>query len=360
MVARGEKEEPRLVFLDTEVFVQQNFQYEKGLLDAFRQHVYAGRLRHVTTDITLDEVRARIGVAVDGARVALRRFQSDARVLRNSSSPSVLRMFKSVNRRRVLRDLRSQLEVYLDDIETVRVTSDDVKASAIFARYFTAKPPFDNPRKKSEFPDAFAMEALRMFAEKADQRVIVVTGDPDWTSFAEEQPNLEHVPRLDELLRLLQEDSPLFASADQAITTLTSEIEKRLAQKCLALGFFVVDRPATVTGVQMAYVHLHNTYVVNVTDDGIIFSSDASVNFNVLVEYPTRPDVGESRPWDLTHRPRRRYSKDFDEPSLHAYESFRIIGSVTWKAPAPESAELIDLDLSDARAVPVYCDEYES
>lgn len=54
--------------------------------------------------------------------------------------------------------------------------------------YFSAKPPFAT--KKSEFPDAIALQALERWAEEEDLQLLVVSKDGDWRQYCKDTPRL--------------------------------------------------------------------------------------------------------------------------------------------------------------------------
>ena len=57
--------EKKLVFLDTEVFVQQNFQFSFGLLAILSQQVKSNRIELILTDVTINEIESHIKKEVD-------------------------------------------------------------------------------------------------------------------------------------------------------------------------------------------------------------------------------------------------------------------------------------------------------
>jgi hypothetical protein len=173
------------VFLDTEVFIQHNFQYDTGILATFREQVRRHKLDFIISDVTLDEIRRHISEAVEKALAALRTFRNQARILRASGAPQLSRLFKPVSQRRVLRDHLNQFERYLQDLSPIVVSADAVEPSAVFSRYFKGLPPFHDSPKKAEFPDAFAIEALRVHCLSNKVRLVVVSGDKDWAAIIE-------------------------------------------------------------------------------------------------------------------------------------------------------------------------------
>lgn len=66
---------------------------------------------------------------------------------------------------------------FKDNIKVTMITCDHVSPCSVFDKYFNSSPPFSR-KKKSEFPDAFATQALIEHFD--DQPFTVLSRDPDW------------------------------------------------------------------------------------------------------------------------------------------------------------------------------------
>jgi len=350
-----------VVSLDAEVFVQHNYQYDIGLLAAFAQHVRSGRAKHVIAEVTVQEIKARIAQGVHDARSALRSYHNKARILRNSQSPSLRRSFRMPSHKRAVRDLQQQLADYLKHLNTIVIPIDSIKPSHVFARYFRKEPPFGPGRKKSEFPDAFAIEALRQFGRKHECKIAVVSGDPDWVAALENADELLHVERLEELLQTLQVDTPLLAAAGQTIDALKDDIQARAGHEATTVSFVVADRTAKIESISPGSVFLHDLYVVDANETTITFSADAWIGIELTVAYLDVPSYGEPLPWDLGGYKRYGYFRDPDSPdTLTSSEHYRLLGTVSWTPENPEAARLATLGILAPRTVPVYFSDYYS
>lgn len=77
--------------------------------------------------------------------------------------------------------------------------------SEIFRRYFSCQPPFSaSGKKKEEFPDAFAMFGIICWARTHDAKVLVVSADPDWKAFFDDNPNFEVMDDLSQAIAVFQ------------------------------------------------------------------------------------------------------------------------------------------------------------
>ena len=118
-----------------------------------------------------------------------------------------------------------------------------MKAGPVFAAYFGQKPPFGRGKKKSEFPDAFAVAALGAWCSKESSELYIVSGDADMRGACNENGPLHSMPRLvnflDALASDLQEETTAFVRA--RIIQFKSEIIKLITKDFPDRGFKITD-----------------------------------------------------------------------------------------------------------------------
>ena len=95
-----------------------------------------------------------------------------------------------------------------------------VSTATIYDAYFTGQPPFGSGRKKDEFPDALALNALEQTAEQEGTSILVVSSDGDWHAYCQQSQRLFLVPQIERALALIT-NAPI---------GLKSEIRAWLAQ----------------------------------------------------------------------------------------------------------------------------------
>ena len=90
----------------------------------------------------------------------------------------------------------------LDDAELVDTRT-------LFRDYFAGRAPFGAGKKKSEFPDALALNALERTAIARGIGILVVSKDRDWKEFCRHSDYLYHIPDLDRTLALVANAPPV-------------------------------------------------------------------------------------------------------------------------------------------------------
>lgn len=166
------------VSLDTQVFVATGFGFNGKSFRSLKQHIVAGRLRLVMTEVTVKEVKTRIRLSVAEELVSQRSFVNGSKALFNSSLPDVQTALKKLDPEAVAQDLCDQFDAFLVETKATILDVTELSVGDVFEKYFAGEPPFGNAEtKKHEFPDAFAIQALAEYTEENDLPMFVVSGD---------------------------------------------------------------------------------------------------------------------------------------------------------------------------------------
>lgn len=166
------------VSLDTQVFVAAAFGFKGKSFETLKKHLTDGRLNLVMTDIAIHEVKSRIKQSVNQELVHHNNYLNEASALFNSSLPDVQSGLKRISRKAVIKELQDQFEAFLAETKATIIDADDIEAREVIAKYFSGEPPFGpGEKKRYEFPDAFAIQALAEWAETRDLHMFVVSND---------------------------------------------------------------------------------------------------------------------------------------------------------------------------------------
>lgn len=288
----NERLEARNIFLDTQVFVDRNFQYVSGHLDEIVKLIMAGQLNLYATDITIREVEAQISEAVKEAKRVINVLRKEGRILWNSTETSFDNIFY-FDEKSTRKHLLDQFSQFLDTTQTTIFPTSDVSAKTVFDNYFSGKPPFGVGKKKHEFPDAFALEALMQWCVKNNERIYVISGDGDMASACERNENLLHLDRIEILLDLINKEDEYIALiakiADTFITENLDTIEQQVTEQFLSLGFWTEEPQGDVDYVEvedmeLLEIHLINTEMID-QQGALLFELQFEISFLADVSY---------------------------------------------------------------------------
>jgi len=156
------------------------------------------------------EIQAHLLKETDGALRAVGRSIGQALGAFDTKAPTREELINQISGGRSAEEAAEQrFNQYVED--TGCVVLDDAKlvdVETLFSGYFGGQPPFGSGKKKNEFPDALALNALEATAKERGARIFVVSKDGDWKAFCENSEYLYLVPEIERALALIK-DAPL-------------------------------------------------------------------------------------------------------------------------------------------------------
>lgn len=177
------------VYLDTNIFIRQNFLEGKYIRKIF-DFASDGSIYIILPLTTINEVKAQFHLKVAEGLLAYKKYMTspNAKYLRNVSFGKKVNDY-SYSKLSVL-ELRSEFEEELDELLTTSNVTilpyGPIDSNKILKPYFEEKPPFSSKKdKKYEFPDAFIIEALKEWF-KDHSTLTILSGDSDFSHLSEE------------------------------------------------------------------------------------------------------------------------------------------------------------------------------
>ncbi len=230
------------VFLDTQVFVAASFNFSSAPFQALLKHFQSGRLRLLTTDVTLSEAGSNIVEEVQKEVILQAGFIKKARLLKSVSLPEAVASVTPINPDAAIQNLSAAFETFTQVGKAMRADVAGIEAGPIFEKYFAGVPPFsDTANKKFEFPDAFVLEALGQWAEAREEFVFVVSGDELFREGCKKFTGLVPMTSLVELLDYLANEEQ--KRAEFVRTRVKDNLEKisALTKEAFEDNYFWVE-----------------------------------------------------------------------------------------------------------------------
>ena len=169
-----------IIFIDTSIFESNNFLESKRIKEIYKLGE-RGDVKIIIPELTYDEIINRISKKILEASHKFKKYRNDARVLRNVES--LLDRFKLFDIDEVQKEFVGKIETQFakSNIEVIDYPTINIKD--IFRSYFEKKFPFGSGGKKSEFPDAFALKSIELWAKKNNEKVLAFSKDNDMLNF---------------------------------------------------------------------------------------------------------------------------------------------------------------------------------
>lgn len=278
--------ETRNIFIDASIFIGQNYNYQSAVFENISRLAKDVQASVFVTDITIQEVKANIEEDISKATQASSKFKKDARVLRNVESSPYREFFADIDESVVLEDLTTQLDGFLKETGVTVLSASEVSISSVFEKYFGKKPPFGDGKKKAEFPDAFAIEALEDWCDKNDELMYVASTDPDLKSHCETSGRLISLAKLAEFISLVEfHDEVLSPSVISLIEKNEEVVKESISESFCDEGFWIDDQDGDVNEVRVENIDVQEILLLEVDQSSAVVQIDVKTEFSADLTY---------------------------------------------------------------------------
>jgi hypothetical protein len=274
------------IYIDTEEFIRLNLNYKSHIFRRLVALCQTGEVKIHLPDITVDEIEAHIKKRVAEARTAIRRARKDksVRLLDNLGDERLGIVFDGINVEDTSNALIKQFREFMEDAKVNVIPVEGVSIKAIFDKYHSELPPFKEGNKKHEFPDAFAVEAVREWSKKNNAKIYVISGDEGVRDSCGDG-SLIALSKLEEFLDIFASKELLYQFAYSQYERHKEEIIKRIKQEMSALGLWVYEPDGDVVSNYIESVSLGKKYLIEVEGIHAIFEVGAYIGYSAEVEY---------------------------------------------------------------------------
>lgn len=211
---------PIEVFLDTNVFDSQYYDFHNGKLLRLKQLVKEGKIVVLLSKVVVGESKRHIERNITDMQNALKKpfdkelaklgyetkctGQQAIKILGETNKYDFLyKMSDRSLKDEMIKDAIAQFDLFIFNIKARILDSSGVDINSIISDYFDKRPPFEERKdKKSEFPDAFIMAKIRMFAKQHSQSICVVSNDKAFKDL-EKSPNIRVFSKLQDFFRFI-------------------------------------------------------------------------------------------------------------------------------------------------------------
>lgn len=291
----------RLVFIDTSVYENKNYQFGQYALGRLQELVEEEKIHLLITDVTRNEIDSHLRKKSKESASKIKKIQSEAMFLRNTPDLDCHGIFTNVKDVDIYDVISGKFDDFVQNgyVETVDVST--VNPKIVFNAYFNSLPPFDKESKKHEFPDAFALEAIKKVSLERGHSAYIVSSDGDMKSFCEQEDNFIYLEKLDDLIDLIVRSDKAFKEpakfADEVFEQLLEQI-KADALQALEDGEFNYEDAdpfdEIINSIAINSVNVEKKNLQNVDAEW----AEYEVEFEVVVTANYRVSDYDRSPWD--------------------------------------------------------------
>lgn len=274
------------VIVDTSVFCKEQLDFiglQNEILPSFFQMLEEKGIVLLTHPILLEETRKHIAESevinkLSNLKMAMKKYRNMLPLIGLSS--------ENIERRIDELDLNRRLVSAFEKFYADAIVLPYPNAEIVFSQYFSCRPPFSaTGDKKSEFPDAFVILAVKQYLfTHPDIRVLVLTNDSDWQkSFADTQ----RVVLADSIgtgIRMMQSSEDILPIFNEAIPEIETNLIDLLEMEAFNLiGFEVID-DVEITSIRIKSVS-DRIVPLKISDDRLILrtTADIEVDGNAMI-----------------------------------------------------------------------------
>jgi hypothetical protein len=356
VTARGaEVLSTKYVYVDTQQWRQIAFNWNSELAQAIVDGVKAHRVTLLMTDIVDREITAQLERGVIAYVNALKKTEDG----RPFSWGAVMSPLQNTNwpalKTRLLAQLNQQKGHYFRECNAHWVNHTQATLSAVLIKYFATQLPFeDKASKKSEFPDAIALESLKEWCNANRCTTYVVSQDQGVKNACLETDTLKPVDTLADLIREMNAGSEDDLEVKRILTEHNSELAEEIADRLLDMFPFMADEAEDTASVDAAEVHVI---------DNDLLSRPAANQYQAVVRSSARITVSAQGD-DERHMMFNRATGELESSQTRTKNyvanldadfivNFRLVdGKIHFHSVEPVGSEFIELSATWAGAEP--------
>jgi hypothetical protein len=274
--------ETRNLFIDTQYFLGKGLNFDTNELQSLASLAQNCSLKVYLTDINDLEIVKKIFEQVE---VAFGKINvSDVRILKQI--PLYRKFHSTYDEKKAVNFILNAYEKFKTDCRTEIISSGQISFMQIFQDYTQGKKPFNSTpgkNRKAEFPDAFALAAIKNWTRTKKQKTYIISGDSDWELFSDDH-ELFHLTDLSDLINLVIRHEEglhdLTKFADDLIESKREKIEKHMLNKLRNSAYEGHDEELDIR-IQKSYIisaTMLNKSVLSVSRDSCIYY----IEFDVL------------------------------------------------------------------------------
>ena len=273
------------VFIDTEAFEASNFNFGSTVFKELVRLAKAKRINVFLTSVTKSEILAHIEQRTHEAFLALEKFRNKGRMLKNVKAFDPV--FAEFNEQEAVTEVRKNFEKFLAQANVTVLDLEKANAEVVFKDYFGKKPPFGEDKKKYEFPDAFAQQALTDWCEANGGKMYVISADPDWQSLKERSKCLIPIVKLQEFIGLAVKDEAeeLTKKVLQLYRSNMPKVEAAVKEAFTNSGFYTEDVDGDVNEVTVTRLELDDPQILEVDEASATISVSVDLDYSADVSY---------------------------------------------------------------------------
>lgn len=214
-------------FIDSQVFISQNFDWNRSVFRRMTQYTKTGTLILLTTQIVKSETKRHLKIRRNELQQNINKLQQKAGMISGVLNGEENRLLQLDQFLPNIVELEASLTRFFDENQFISIDNSECSIDELFSLYFAGKKPFGIKGKKSEFPDAANLILLTKYRKNNCDSLFVVSGDSDWEQVCSSDDNLHYFSDLNILLDTVEQQiqSNKTTTEQEAVTDTISDFK---------------------------------------------------------------------------------------------------------------------------------------
>lgn len=281
----------RNVYIDTEVFISNNY-FDSKNLQSLSDFGKDQTVNIYLTEITKNEIRSNIKEDILNTQKEINIFKKNisnkGKILKNLEKFKTYFDLPKLELNLDFKVLSDTLETFIKEGKVSSIPFELADIKVVVENYFNQKPPFDDGKKKHEFPDAIVLSAIENWCKKHKQKIYFISSDLDFKKYNSE--NILILPKLGTLLdkinRQLDVDRKIIWISAVFENNKSSIIES-INEKFTETVYDTVGYQIGASDIEVIETTLFEPALVqeNSLNDEFVFQLDFGIKFTALITY---------------------------------------------------------------------------
>jgi hypothetical protein len=279
----------RNVFLDTQVFKTNNFNFDSYPLRILKERFQEDRASVFITEIVDHEVRVRMKREIEDAAKLFGPFSKEAKILFSVPRGALHKHNKKIDVAENAKSMNSAFDKFLAKLDVTTIPCAGVEMQGILEAYFSADPPFGpGDDKRREFPDAISLAAVA--AHFKGEGGYVITEDKGLQEACKAYPHIKVLPRLEDFLSAELADHDDVSWITAALEAQRDELETAITEAFQEDYFYLDDQEGDVEKVEVEELESEDPVLIETTKDEGTVSVKCRIAYSAEISYDD-PDM---------------------------------------------------------------------
>jgi len=269
------------IIIDTSAFYKEQFDFigaQDPILPSFFEVIKEKKISLISHPILREEIKKHIANSevinkLSNFKTAIKKYKNTLQLI-GLSAEEISKRIDDLNMQAKLTDAFEK--AYAEAIELSYPNAEDV-----FAQYFSCAPPFATAGdKKSEFPDAFVILAIKQYLNTHPTKcILILSDDSDWYTALSDTPRAILSNSIGEGIRIMQDSEDILPIFRQVIPEIKATLVSLLESEAYELKGFEMMDDIEINSVQVKSIS--DLFIpLRISKDRVFLRTTASIEID--------------------------------------------------------------------------------